>query len=96
MEEKLLETVDEVMQSLQKHKEECQKVIQELSHTYDRRDGKLVKTREQEEAEKDLAKIEEELETVSQDKEEITKLLQEKEKVKDSESSLLKSNLKRQ
>ena len=78
------------MQSLQKHKEECQKVIQELSHTYDRRDGKLVKTREQEEAEKDLAKIEEELETVSQDKEEITKLLQEKEKVKDSESSLLK------
>ncbi len=90
MEEKLLEAVDEVMQSLQKHKEESQKVIQELSHTYDRRDGKLVKTRKQEEAENELAKIEKELETVSQDQEEITKLLQEKEKVKDSESSLLK------
>ena len=91
MEEKLLEIMDENEKSLNKNKEELQKVIEEeiTKHKMELKEGKFEKTTEQSECEKDLTKIEKELDNIVKDRE-ILKEKQQKEKEISEEKKIVK------
>ena len=91
MEEKLLEIMDENEKSLNKNKEELQKVIEEeiTKHKMELKEGKFEKTTEQSECEKDLTKIEKELDNIVKDRE-ILEDKQKKEKEISEEKKIVK------
>ena len=92
MEEKLLEIMDKNEKSLNKDKEELQKVIEEEidKHKVEFKEGKFSKTTEHRECEQDLTKIEQELDNIEEDRE-ILREKQEKEEEISEEKKIVKN-----
>ncbi len=75
MEEKLLQAIDLVINQLQEEEKQYQEALKRMENVYETEDGKLVKTKEQEEYESDIAKINGELDEIDKDKKVIKTIL---------------------